>query len=124
MAWCIRISRLPWPEPLYQVKDANLMPSKGTSGLISNVVPLTRLTAETLFFTEYMKTVIAIERYRRQERILPDKLEDMCPKYIESVPLDPFTGRAVLYAHDDKSYKVFSAASVRVDDVNSIVPVK
>jgi hypothetical protein len=122
MAWFIRASRLPWPGPLYEIRDANSTPSKGASGLISSIAPLTRLTAETLVATECMKTAVAIERYRRQGKILPDKLEDLCPRYIKSIPLDPFTGRAVLYAHDDKSYKVFSAANVRIDDVNSIIP--
>ncbi len=122
MAWFIKVSRLPWPGPLNEIKDANSTPSKGASGLILTVVPLTRLTAETLVARECTKAIVAIERYRRQEKILPDSLEDMCPQYIKSIPLDPFTGQAVLYTHDDKSYKVFSAASVRIDDVNSIMP--
>ena len=123
MAWYLKVSRLPWPEPLNEIKDANLTPSRGASGLISTVAPLARLTAETLVITECMKTAVAIERYRLQEKALPDKLEDICPRYIKSIPLDPFTGRSVLYTHDDKSYRVYSAASVRIDDVNSIMPV-
>ena len=121
MSRFIEISRLPWPEPLKEIKDVNSTPSKGSSGLISTVAPLTRLIAETLVAEECAKTALAIERYRRQEKALPEKLEDLYPQYIESIPLDPFTGRKMLYAHDDKAYKVFSVANVRIDDVNSIV---
>jgi len=122
MAWFIKNSRLPWPGPLNEIKDASSTPSKGASGLILSVVPLTRLIAETLVTTECVKTVVAIERYRREEKVLPDRLEDICPRYIQAIPLDPFTGRAVLYTHDDKSYRVYSAAKIRIDDVNSIIP--
>jgi hypothetical protein len=121
MAWFIKVSRLPWPGPLDEIKDANLTPSRGASGLISAVAPLTRLIAETLIATECTETAVAIERYRRQEKILPDTLEDMHPRYIKSIPLDPFTGRAILYFHDEKSYTVYSAANIFADDVNSIM---
>ncbi len=122
MAWFIEVSRLAWPGPLEEIKDANSTPSGGSSGLISTVAPLTRFTAETLVAGECTETALAIERYRRREKALPKKLEDLCPQYIKSVPLDPFTGRAMLYTCSDKSYKVFSAAKVRINDVNSIVP--
>ncbi|MFH1371286.1 MAG: hypothetical protein ABII09_08390 [Planctomycetota bacterium] len=124
MAWFIEVSRLPWPGPLNEIKDANSTPSKGASGLISTVAPLTRLIAETLVAKECLTTIVAIERYRRQEKALPDTLKDIYPQYIKSIPLDPFTGRSVLYTHNDKSYKVFSAANIRIDDVNSIVPAR
>jgi hypothetical protein len=64
----------------------------------------------------------AIERYRQQEKKLPDAIEVIQPRYIKSIPSDPFSGRAILYSHDDKSYSVSSAGNVRADDVNSITP--
>jgi hypothetical protein len=121
MAWFIKVSGLPWPGPLEEIKDANSTPSRGATGLISAVTPLTHLTAVTLVATECTKTLLAIERYRHQEKTLPASLEDMRPQYIESIPIDPFTGRALLYSHDDKSYKVLSAANIRVADINSIM---
>lgn len=124
MAWLIDVSRLPWPGPLEKVKDANSTPSKGASGLISTVAPLAGITAETLVSKEVTETILAIERYRRAEKAIPDSLNDVCPQYIKSIPIDPFTGQPILYTHDDKTYKVFSAANVRIDDVNSIVPKK
>ncbi len=122
MAWFIKVSRLPWPGPLDEIRDANSTPSGGASGLISTVAPLTRLIAETLAATQCTQTAVAIEHYRQQEKTLPNTLEDMHPRYIKSIPIDPFTGRAIIYSHDDKSYNLYSASNIRAEDVNLIMP--
>jgi hypothetical protein len=122
MAWLIKTSRLPWPGPLNEIKDANSAPSGKTSTLISSAVPLARLTAETLATVRCTVVIIAVERYRRQEKILPDTLADIQPRYIQSTPLDPFTGQPIGYSHTDKSYMLSSAGGIRTDDVNSITP--
>jgi hypothetical protein len=121
MAWYIKSSRLPWPEPLNEIRDANLSPSGGSTGLNSTIAPIARLTTETLTIVNCIKTMVAVERYRLQKKALPEKLEDIIPNYIQSIPFDPFTGKPVLYTHDGKSYRVYSAANVRIDDVNSII---
>ena len=122
IAWFIEVSRLPWPGLLDKIRDDGSTPSRVASKLVSTVTPLARLAAETFVATRCTVTAIAIERYRREEKKLPDRLEDMCPRYIKSIPQDPFTGRAMLYAHGDKSYKVYSTASIRTEDVNSVMP--
>jgi hypothetical protein len=122
IAWFIEVSRSPWPEPLNKIKDGGSTPSRVASGLTSAVTLLTRLAAETFIATRCTVTAVAIERYRREEKKLPDRLEDMCPRYIKSIPQDPLTGLAILYTHGDKSYKVYSAASIHSEDVNSVMP--
>jgi hypothetical protein len=72
MAWCVKGSRLPWPGPLEQAKDANQSPSGGTSGMMLVIGPLTRLLAETLTTVRGTATLIAIERYYQREKKIPD----------------------------------------------------
>ena len=40
---------------------------------------------------------VAVARYRLANGQLPDRLEDLAPKYLESVPVDPFDGKPIRY---------------------------
>jgi hypothetical protein len=116
MAWLIKISGQPWPEPIDE-----LNPEKAKSGsLIPSVSVLSRITAETLAAARCADSAIAIEQYRLQNGRMPDTLADICPAYIKSLPLDPFTGKTLLYIHDDQSYTVYSVGANRVDDGGAI----
>ncbi|MGD0078323.1 MAG: hypothetical protein ABSB91_06830 [Sedimentisphaerales bacterium] len=109
MAWCVRVSRLPWPGPLEQAKDANQAPSGGNSGIVPVIGPLTRLSAETLATVRGTATLIAIERYRQREKKFPDSLALLIPTYLKSVPLDPFSGEPIVYSHDAQTCKLSGA---------------
>ena len=116
MAWLIKISGQPWPEPLDELNALKSKSPAKPSGLIPSVSVLSRLTAETLAFIRCADSVIAIERYRLQNGRIPDVLADICPTYIKSIPSDPFTGQTLLYIRDDESYTVYSAGANRADD--------
>ncbi|MBN2020655.1 MAG: hypothetical protein JW749_10580 [Sedimentisphaerales bacterium] len=124
MAWYIEASGRPWPVPLDKITDANSSSSGKSSRLAAALVPLSRLTAETLAAAKCTTTAIAIERYRLQKGNLPDLLDDISPQYIEAVPLDPFTGKPLLYIRDGDLYTVYSAGFNRIDDSGSITPKK
>jgi hypothetical protein len=122
MAWFITVARKPWPEPLDEIMDANKTTSEKTGKLISAVVPFSRLMAETLATARCMTAAVAIERYRRQKGGIPGSLDDILPRYIESVPLDPFTGKPLLYTRDGQSYTVYSTGFNRIDDGGVLAP--
>lgn len=122
LAWFITVAHKPWPEPLDEIMDANKTSSEKTNKLMSAVVPFSRLTAETLAFVRCTTTAVAIERYRHQNKKLPDSLNDILPLYIESVPLDPFTGKPLLYTRDGQSFTVYSTGFNRIDDGGVLVP--
>jgi hypothetical protein len=109
MAWCVNNSRLPWPGPLEQAKDANLSPSGGKSGITPVIGPLTRLSAETFATVRGTATLIAIERYRNREKKFPDSLNSLVPVYMKSVSIDPFSGKPLVYSHDDKTCRLSGA---------------
>jgi hypothetical protein len=112
MAWCVKGSRLPWPGPLEQAKDVNLAPSGGKSGVAPVIGPLTRMSAEMLATVRGTVTLIGIERYRNHEKKFPDSLDILIPTYIKSVPLDPFSGKPMVYSYDNKTCKLSGAVDL------------
>ena len=116
MAWLIEISSQPWPNPLDELNAVKPKSTTKPSGLIPAVFVLSRLTAETLAVVRCTTSTIAIERYRLQNKRIPDGLADICPTYIKSIPSDPFTGKTLLYIHDDQSYTIYSTGANRADD--------
>ncbi|MGA2071250.1 MAG: hypothetical protein ABSG97_07860 [Sedimentisphaerales bacterium] len=116
MAWLIKISSQPWPNPLDELNAVKSKSPAKPSGLIPAVFVLSRLTAETLAIVRCTTSAIAIERYRLQNGRIPDGLADICPTYIKSIPPDPFTGQTLLYTRDDQSYTVYSTGANCADD--------
>ena len=56
-----------------------------------------------------LKAAIGVERYRRANgETPPGKLEDLVPRYLASVPVDPFSDKPVLYKATDHDYSVSS----------------
>ena len=122
MARLITNSRQFWPGPLDTIVDNGSAPAKKSGKLISIAAKITRLTAGALTAVRCTTLAVAIERYRRGSGELPGSLDDLAPTYINSIPLDPFTGKKLLYNHDEESYVVYSAGINRADDAGSIKP--
>lgn len=59
---------------------------------------------------------IAIEFYRRETGKIPSSLGALVPKYLSSVPIDPFTGNPMIYKIDEKGFKIYSIGKNKVDD--------
>ena len=122
MTQLIAIARRPWPGPLdAKVGDAPES-AKKSSKLISGSATFVRLTARAFVAVRCTMLVIGIERYRRSHGELPSSLDEVLPTYINSIPLDPFTGKKLLYSHDEETYVVYSAGINRQDDGGSIKP--
>jgi hypothetical protein len=51
---------------------------------------------------------LAIEKHRLAEGRLPETLEELVPKYLEAVPMDPFDGKPLRYKRLEKGYTIFS----------------
>lgn len=46
-------------------------------------------------------TVIAAEEYRRQHGLFPETIEELVPKYLPEIPVDPYTGKPLQYSVKD-----------------------
>jgi hypothetical protein len=64
-----------------------------------------------------LRTAIAVERYRRgHSEQMPASLSELSPWYLETTPVDPFTGRPLLFAKTPSGYVVYSAGVNRTND--------
>jgi hypothetical protein len=62
-------------------------------------------------------TTIAIERYRRaHDGAPPSSLDALAPGYLPAVPLDPFSGRGLVYKIAPDGYLLYSVDANRIDD--------
>jgi hypothetical protein len=65
---------------------------------------------------ECARAALTVERYRAAEGGLPEKLEDLVPKYLEAVPTDPFDGKPLRYRRLEKGYMIYSVGPDRMDN--------
>jgi hypothetical protein len=59
---------------------------------------------------------LAVERYRLEKKAWPDKLADLVPKYLETVPLDPYDGKPLRYRKRTDGVTVYSIGPDGTDD--------
>jgi hypothetical protein len=55
----------------------------------------------------------AAQAYRSDRGRFPDRLDDLAPRYVPAVPIDPFNGAAPIYSHHDGS--IHSVAKIADD---------
>lgn len=122
MAWLITVARRPWPQPLDAVADNIPKSAAKTSGLLSSADGFIRLTGEILAFVRCTILAVAVERYHCAADALPASLNELLPAYIDSIPIDPFTGSRLLYRRDQNSFVVYSVGLNRKDDNGSVMP--
>jgi len=53
------------------------------------------------------RAALGVERFRLEEGRLPGSLEELVPKFIESVPIDPFDGKPLRYKRLVKGYTIY-----------------
>jgi len=67
-----------------------------------------------------LRIAVALERYKAAHEKYPAVLDDLVPKYLEEIPLDPFTGRLTLVykpeAKDGKPFVLYSLGANGIDD--------
>ena len=61
-----------------------------------------------------------MERFRDSQDKMPESLDELSGDYIDSIPLDPFTGKELLYHTDKQSYTIYSVGPDRLDDGGAI----
>jgi hypothetical protein len=59
---------------------------------------------------------LGIERYRLAKGSLPKVLDDLVPRYIDEVPIDPFDGKPVRYKLTEPGYIVYSIGEDGTDE--------
>lgn len=95
---------------------------KGDDRFAQSVYGVGVSAAETRLLVEGTLLVVALERYRRAEGGYPETLNALSPKYVDSVPQDPFSGEPLIYKRADADYQLYSVGSNRKDDGGGTIP--
>ncbi len=115
----IAVAGKDWPEVLDAMRAiaAQQRPSAlGTLGqsLIPAFERATVILGRTLATVRSARLAIMIERYRHARGKLPQSLAEI--ETAQKSPLDPFTGKALIYRKTDDGYKVFSLGDDRKEN--------
>ena len=123
----LETARKPWPQRL-DVPPLPGGPPRGSGRLflarashsqwatINAHRTRTRYAAAMLAGIRTAITAVAVERYRQAHNgSLPTQLESLVPQ-LPAVPIDPFSGRPVLYQASGAGYTVYSLGANRSDD--------
>ena len=80
--------------------------------LLHEIIPaLSRVTTLELRTIAHLRTAdaaLAVQRYRLAAGKLPDKLANLVPTYLQSVPKDPFDGNELRYKKLETGFVVYS----------------
>jgi len=78
---------------------------------------MTTTTGEAVARARVATVALGIERYRRAHGgDSPPALAALVPAYLSAIPMDPFSGRELIYRRKSDEYTVYSIGSNRQDD--------
>ena len=83
---------------------------------ISPVKDLFDQVTETHAFQRVTMTALALRLYRKENGRYPEDLQALAPKFLPSVPSDPYDGKPLRYRKLQKGFKVWSVGENRKDD--------
>jgi hypothetical protein len=112
----------PWPERIDAIVATD---ARALAGFALGPGEVDRERLEAVVFRSVrplavnraMRIAIAVERFRRDhgEQMPPD-VGALVPAYLDSVPIDPFTGKDMRFTKDGGGYVAYSVGSNRRDD--------
>ena len=67
-------------------------------------------------------TALALKLYRIEHGVYPDTLEQLVPKYLDKIPLCPFSGKALKYDSDGDNFTLFysDGKNRKIHKLNSV----
>jgi hypothetical protein len=71
---------------------------------------------ETHALQRVTEVALALRLYRKENGRYPENLQQLVPKYLPSVPIDPYDGRPLRYRKLAKGFKVWSVGGNCKDD--------
>jgi hypothetical protein len=78
--------------------------------------PLLDLVTDTHALQRVTEVALALRLYRKERGRYPEDLQALAPKFLPSVPSDPYDGKPLRYRKLAKGFKVWSVGGNRKDD--------
>jgi hypothetical protein len=91
-----------------------------TSMLVPAVYKVSEAGRRKLALVRCLKVVVALERYRKEKGLWPAKLEELAPKLLSAVPLDPHDGKPLRYRVGGGGAVVYSVGPDGADNGGNI----
>ncbi|MDY7011381.1 MAG: hypothetical protein SVV80_11625 [Planctomycetota bacterium] len=112
-----------WPEVLDAIRAIAAQQSPSAFDTFGQILtPAFERTAvilgRTLATVRSARLAIMIERYRHARGKLPQSLAEIETETAQKSPLDPFTGKILIYRKTDDGYKVFSLGDDRKENTH------
>jgi len=85
---------------------------------------ITELDLRSIAHLRTAQVAVAVERYRLAAGRLPDRLADLVPGYLETVPTDPFDGKDLRYKKLEVGFVVYSIGEDKIDNGGKEPPPK
>jgi hypothetical protein len=117
----------PWPARIDAIADTDATAFSGVvfePGIAerSRRGAVVNAAASALAVHRAMRILIAVERYRRDHgEQLPPDVDALVPAYLDSAPIDPFTGKPLRYVREADGYVAYSVGPNRQDDGGDVV---
>ena len=87
------------------------------SGLsLSSYASAARRENEGIALQRLALTALAIESFANDTGRVPEKLEELTPKFLAELPEDPFTGLELKYRRSERGYVAYSVGPDRQDN--------
>ncbi|MFA5189278.1 MAG: hypothetical protein WC740_01050 [Verrucomicrobiia bacterium] len=118
-------SRVDYPDRLRRLNAIREKAEKlpfyliGSRVSVPPVLGTTVRDARSIALGRIVLAALAVERFRNDTRRLPESLAELAPRYLNTVPIDPFDGKPVrykLFAAPKRGYVVYSVGEDGKDD--------
>jgi len=83
---------------------------------------LTALILRTRSLARCAAAACAAERFRLEQGRLPVKWQDVVPQYLAAIPIDPFTGKPMLFHRLENGLVIYSIGADGKDDQGDVLP--
>ena len=126
----IALAALPPPANLdaTNVAESDTIARLGHYGFSWIILPSMARTmvknATTVARVRLVETAFALEQFHSQNRRLPENLGELCPRFLASIPADPFDGAPLRYHQVEKGYVIYSVDRDGHDDGGREKPFK
>lgn len=79
-----------------------------TTSLASTLLVMLGQNTSSIARLRVAQTALAVERFRMENKRLPQTLGELIPQYLKSSPIDPFTEAPLLYRITESGFRVYS----------------
>jgi hypothetical protein len=112
----------PWPDRIEAISsmDTRGLPPQSFwngVGIRERLEAAVSMALRPLMTNRAIRIAVAVERYRREHgEMLPETLQSLVPRYLPSLPIDPYTGQPMRFVKEEAGYVAYSVGPNRRDD--------